>query len=99
VVINNEFDAGLNMVTCSAAATIPQLTIDSFGFKEVDLIAFDMEGYEPNALRGAFKTIEKFRPVIILECGARRTETQEIMAQLRYTHIDSSVADDIFIPS
>ncbi len=99
VVVNNEFDAGLNMVTCSASATIPQLTIDSFGYKEVDLIALDTEQYEANILRGAEKTIDKFRPVIIIECGARRQETKDILASYRYTHVDSSIADDIFIPS
>jgi FkbM family methyltransferase len=51
---------------------IPTLTIDSLGLERCDLIKIDIEGMEPFALRGAAKTIERFRPIISAEhttCG------------------------------
>ena len=46
---------------------IPLLRIDSFGFDVVDLIQLDVEGSELDALKGAKKTIERCRPVIVIE--------------------------------
>lgn len=46
---------------------IPVFAIDKFNFKAVDLIILDIEGYELHALHGAQRTIEKFKPVIMLE--------------------------------
>lgn len=42
-------------------------TIDSFSFEEVGLIKLDCEGYEPFILQGGRKTIEKYKPVILME--------------------------------
>jgi FkbM family methyltransferase len=46
---------------------IPVFTIDEFDFDNVDLIVLDIEGTEPQALEGAKKTIEKYKPVIMVE--------------------------------
>ena len=46
---------------------IPQITIDDFDLKECDLICLDIEGMEYEALMGAKNTLEKFRPVIMVE--------------------------------
>jgi hypothetical protein len=43
------------------------VTIDSYGFENVDLIQFDIEGYELNALKGAQDTITRCKPVVCLE--------------------------------
>jgi len=42
-------------------------TVDSYGFTEVDLIQFDIEGYEQPALVGAEETILRDKPTIVLE--------------------------------
>ena len=42
-------------------------TLDSFNFKDVDLIKIDVEGHEYKALQGAKNTIEYNRPIIITE--------------------------------
>lgn len=42
-------------------------TIDSFNFRKVNFIKIDVEGYEPFLLKGAEKTIQKHKPVIIME--------------------------------
>ena len=49
------------------AGDIPMLTLDSFGFQQVDLIKIDCEGYEENVIRGGLQTITTWRPVIMVE--------------------------------
>jgi|TARA_B100001758_G_C18198427_1_gene498453 FkbM family methyltransferase len=41
--------------------------LDSFNLKNVGLIMMDTEGYELNVLKGAHKTIKKFKPVLVME--------------------------------
>ena len=48
-------------------ANIPTLMIDDLDLDECSVIHLDVEGYELFALRGAIKTIEKFKPLIALE--------------------------------
>lgn len=45
----------------------PCITIDSLNLDACDLMQLDIEGYELNALKGAQKTIEKYKPTIVLE--------------------------------
>ena len=42
-------------------------TIDEFNFENIDYIKIDVDGYELNVLQGAIKTIEKYKPVLVLE--------------------------------
>ena len=41
--------------------------LDSFNLKNVGLIMMDTEGYELNVLKGAYETITKFKPVLVME--------------------------------
>ena len=47
--------------------TINTVTIDSVVKDEVSIIQLDVEGFEIHALKGAMKTIRKYRPILILE--------------------------------
>ena len=51
----------------SGEGNIPTLTIDDLGLLDCDLIILDVEGGEMNAFRGARKTIERCRPVLMFE--------------------------------
>lgn len=51
---------------------VPVLTIDSLQYPKCNLIKADVEGMEPDVLRGAYQTISKFRPIIWTECLAFR---------------------------
>jgi len=42
--------------------------MDDLGLQDVDFIKLDCEGYEPLVIKGAMKTIMKFKPVILYEC-------------------------------
>lgn len=46
---------------------VPIITIDELALTSCDLIVLDIEGMEPQALQGARQTIEKFRPVLMVE--------------------------------
>ncbi len=52
-------------------ARVPSYRIDDLGLDDVDAIFLDVEGSEINALRGAERTIEKCRPVIMAEENRR----------------------------
>ncbi|MDX2035019.1 MAG: FkbM family methyltransferase [Isosphaeraceae bacterium] len=57
--------------TAEGAFPIEVVTIDDFvesqGLDRLDVIILDVEGYEPRALRGARRTIERFRPMVFVE--------------------------------
>jgi len=54
--------------------------LDSLEIKDVDLIMIDTEGYELNVLRGAKKTIQKYKPVLVVEFHNRN-----LVMKFRYT--------------
>jgi FkbM family methyltransferase len=49
------------------AGKVPTMLIDDLGLESCDLIQLDTEGFEYFGLLGAKQTIEKFRPVIVIE--------------------------------
>jgi FkbM family methyltransferase len=53
--------------TATDGQTVDSFAIDSLNFKWVDVIKLDIQGSELNALKGAVKTIEKCKPLIIFE--------------------------------
>lgn len=75
---------------------IPMVTLDSFEFENLGLIHLDVEGYEQNVLEGATKTIEKHRPMLLLERG---NTYQPFLQSMNYKHVGDSVADAIFLPN
>ena len=46
---------------------IPLKTLDSYGFDAIDFIKIDCESYEVNVLKGAEKTLLRYKPVICIE--------------------------------
>jgi FkbM family methyltransferase len=76
---------------------IPIVTLDSYNLKRVSIMKVDVEGHELNALMGAKKTIEKCRPVIVLEVWRKRTnrfqKIKDFMESVNYK-IEHISADD-----
>lgn len=48
--------------------------LDLFGLLELDFIKFDVEGYELPAVKGAMQTLERNKPVIVIEQKPGRGE-------------------------
>lgn len=46
---------------------IPTMTIDEMGITDLDAMFLDVEGFESNILTGAWKTIKRCRPLLVLE--------------------------------
>lgn len=81
----------------AALEMIPIMTIDQFGFGDVDLIALDIEMYEPFALRGALDTIARCRPIVQGEnCSDSRVG--DILRPLDYEPRMSVCADTFWVP-
>lgn len=53
--------------TSVGKGTIPLKTLDSFNLTDVDMIKIDVEGFEEEILAGAMNTIERNKPVLVIE--------------------------------
>ena len=56
---------------------ISMITLDQLGLKNVSFIKMDVENYEGEVLRGAYKTIMVNRPIIIVEIGGGNIKQAE----------------------
>lgn len=63
---------------------IPMITIDSLGLDDIDLMQLDLEGFEYDALVGAKETIERNKPVIIVESTSDNVDT--FLAEFGYVN-------------
>ena len=63
-----------------APGNVKMYRIDDLNLQHCDLIHLDVEGYEEKALRGAIKTIEKFRPVVVTE----RSGGEQLLLSMGY---------------
>lgn len=77
---------------------IPVRTLDSYGFTKVDLMKLDVEGWEAHVLRGAVKTIETARPVIVAEWKDDISILEEILKPLDYITVYKRRGDWYIVP-
>jgi FkbM family methyltransferase len=64
---------------------VPLRTLDSFNISDVDFIKMDVEGHEMKTLRGAAETIDKWRPICLVELvGDHQSEVLEFFRALGY---------------
>lgn len=87
-------NVGMHQVQPAEGAMIPQIRLDDIALPSCDLIQLDIESYEIYALRGAEKTIEKFKPVIACENG--NSQIEEFLARFGYKVVDRSKMDTIY---
>jgi len=73
---------------------VQSVTIDSYDFRDVDLIKIDVEKYEYHVLVGARRTIENNKPTILIEIDqVNQTTVFEYLTNLNYT-IEKIVGKD-----
>lgn len=74
---------GLALGSFDVGEDVPVVTIDSFNLQRCHFIKVDVEGMETDVLRGATRTIERFKPVLYVE-NDKREKAEELVR-----HIDS----------
>lgn len=57
----------MGAVAVKGDGDIPVIRIDDLALNRCDFIQLDIEGYEPEALKGATATISRFSPVVMVE--------------------------------
>ena len=60
------------------------ITIDSLDLPVVSLIHLDVETYEYEVIQGAVRTIERCRPLVVLEITRAHQEINQLMKSLNY---------------
>ncbi len=63
---------------------IPVKTLDSFNFKSVTFIKYDIEGYEYKALVGSEQTIKEYSPVVVIEQNRGDSDAQDLLESWGY---------------
>ena len=82
---------------------VPVKALDEFNLQNVDLIKIDVEGYEKAVVEGAYETIMRNKPIIILEqkgCdqefyGERKNNALKWLVKLGYVDIFEKSGDHI----
>ena len=74
------FDAGGEIVRCISLDEYAE----SANLKSVDYIIMDIEGAEFDAMQGARKLLQRFRPIIIFECTCSHQAIEELLGGLGY---------------
>ena len=61
-------------------------TLDSYistkNIDSINLIKIDVENHEPNVVRGAISTLEKYRPLVYMEIGSKKDFLEEIVKEM-----------------
>ncbi len=86
---------GCNSIAGKDSGHIPMLTLDTFNFHVVDLLALDTEGYEEHILRGGLETVARCQPVITCENGENLNKLWE---EIGYKKVAQSSADGVYTP-
>ena len=82
-------------------------SIDDLNLKKLDFIKLDIEGYEELAIKGAIKTIKKFKPIIVMEVYSDQNGNHSLeyainkfrdLIELGYTCIHIKGPDFLYIP-
>lgn len=87
-------NTGMHNINLSQPGFIPQLMIDDFDFTDLDFIQLDIEGYEINALQGAYATIQRNLPLISCENG--NDVILQYLSEFGYSIVDQSKADTLY---
>lgn len=90
---------GMNQVSSDTSKfLVPMISIDSLNLESCDLIQLDVEGLEMDVIRGADKTINRCRPVVIAEKFQADYQQGFMKKYFNYKLVGQSFADSIYIP-
>ncbi len=85
---------------------VPMRTMDSYAFRNVDLVKIDVEGYEGEVLNGALSTIFNYKPVIVFEdngngpkyYGDSWVDPKKVLKGLGYKRRMRIQRDEVWLP-
>lgn len=79
--------------------------LDSYGFEHIDFLKLDVEGYEWQAMLGAAQTIDRSRPVIVIEAndlcrryGVDPDEPARWLGHRGYHCVEKLGRDEVWVP-
>jgi FkbM family methyltransferase len=82
--------------------------LDSFNFTDLNLLKIDVEGWEFEVLKGAIKTIQKHKPILLIEFTGGKSrkslhrynvnEYQKLILELDYKAVETIESDTIYVP-
>lgn len=85
--------------------TVEAIALDSLNLASCGLLKLDLEGAEYDALVGAAETINRCRPVLIVEMerfgrrfGHSQDETRQLIAGMDYRPVMERYPDCVFVP-
>lgn len=83
-----------------AAASVPMIALDTLGLARCDLIQLDVEGFEDRVLIGARDTIQRCRPVIVVETlqGEDFPGVVRLLTDWGYRRVGISGSDSLWVP-
>lgn len=91
---NYDWNCGMHQVLYDKDnGVVPQLMIDDLALQSCDLVWLDIEGYEVQALLGAYDTINKHKPIVMVENGGK--DALDVLP-LGYKEIGKSRTDTIY---
>lgn len=94
--VNRQTMENTGMHRVESSGFICQFQLDDIDWHEVDLLMFDVEGYEQKVIDGAIRTIKQHKPVIILEMPSG--DTRKMVEEAGYQLQGWSKSDAIFYP-
>lgn len=101
--LNNNDENNCGTFYVSKGGNITMVSIDSMDLSDVDCIHLDVEGYEFFALKGAISTIEKYKPLIVVEWldhnekyGVTKQDIIDFLANFGYTKMKQTASDMMF---
>lgn len=65
--VTDKKNVGVHKIVKNGGIEIDVTTIDDLNLDDVDIIHLDVEGHEEQVIKGALRTIERCRPVIVTE--------------------------------
>jgi len=89
--------SGCSKIYPKGTDVVETLTIDYLDLPRCDLIYLDVEGYELQALEGALRTIEAFKPLLVLEFGPENEKEYLRWAAERRYELVTKVHSDMVL--
>ncbi len=96
--LNVSINAGRSRIGPKGKTLVKQVTVDSLELTACDMLMLDIEGYELEALKGAQRTIAKFKPVLYLEINDAGVPLRSHLKEIGYREIAHVHFDYIFLP-